>query len=35
MRERLGGEWTSAIEHALASGAVEFDDRGQLKLTAE
>ena len=31
MRERLGGEWASAIEHGLASGALEFDDQGHLK----
>ena len=31
MRERLGSEWPNAIEHGLATGALEFDDQGQLK----
>ena len=35
MRERLGTEWTSAIEHTLAAGAAEFDDRGRLRFSVE
>ncbi len=35
MRERLGTEWTSAIEHALASGAAEFDRGGRLRFSVE
>ena len=31
MRERLGREWPAAIEHGLARGALEFDERGQLR----
>jgi SAM-dependent methyltransferase len=35
MRQRLGGEWAGAIEHGLASGALEFDDQGQLRFAVE
>jgi len=35
MRPRLGSHWTAAIEHGLAAGAVAFDDRGQLRFSAE
>jgi SAM-dependent methyltransferase len=35
MRQRLGGEWTGAIEHGLASGALEFDEQGQLRFAVE
>jgi SAM-dependent methyltransferase len=34
-RQRLSGEWGGAIEHGLASGALEFDDQGQLKFAVE
>jgi SAM-dependent methyltransferase len=35
MRERLGGQWAGAIEHGLASGALEFDEQGQLRFAVE
>jgi SAM-dependent methyltransferase len=35
MRPRLGEEWAGAIEHGLASGALEFDDQGQLRFAVE
>jgi SAM-dependent methyltransferase len=35
MRQRLGGAWTGAIEHGLASGALDFDEQGQLKFAVE
>jgi SAM-dependent methyltransferase len=35
MRDRLGSEWAAAIEHGLASGALEFDEQGQLKFAVE
>jgi SAM-dependent methyltransferase len=35
MRQRLGGEWADAIEHGLESGALEFDDQGQLRFAVE
>ena len=35
MRQRLGGEWTNAVEHGLESGALEFDERGQLRFAVE
>jgi SAM-dependent methyltransferase len=35
MRERLGSEWPLAIERGLARGALEFDERGQLRFAAE
>jgi SAM-dependent methyltransferase len=31
MRQRLGAEWTNAVEHGLESGVLEFDERGQLR----
>lgn len=34
-RQRLGREWGGAIEHGLASGALEFDEQGQLKFAVE
>jgi SAM-dependent methyltransferase len=35
MRQRLGAEWTTAVEHGLESGALEFDERGQLRFAVE
>ena len=35
MRQRLGGQWAEAIEHGLERGALEFDDRGQLRFTVK
>jgi len=35
VRQRLGDEWTGAIEHGLASGALEFDEQGQLRFAVE
>jgi hypothetical protein len=35
MRQRLGGQWADAIEHGLERGALEFDDRGQLRFTVK
>jgi len=35
MRQRLGGEWTNAVEHGLESGTLEFDERGQLRFAVE
>jgi SAM-dependent methyltransferase len=34
-RERLGSEWPLAIERGLARGALEFDEKGQLRFAAE
>lgn len=34
-RQRLGGQWSGAIEHGLASGTLEFDDHGQLRFATE
>ena len=35
MRARLGDQWTDAIEHSLAAGAVAFDEQGQLRFSAD
>ena len=35
MRQRLAGDWAGAIEHGLASGTLEFDDKGQLHFAVE
>ena len=34
MRGRLSGEWPDVVRHAVASGAAEFDERGQLRIVA-
>ena len=34
-RERLGSEWPLAIERGLARGALEFDEKGQLRFASE
>jgi hypothetical protein len=31
-RARLAGEWSDVVRHAVASGAAEFDERGQLRI---
>ncbi len=33
-RGRLAGEWPDVVRHAVASGAAEFDERGQLRIVA-
>ena len=33
-RARLAGEWPDVVRHAVASGAAEFDERGQLRIVA-
>ena len=33
-RARLAGEWPDIVRHAVASGAAEFDERGQLRIVA-
>ena len=33
-RARLAGEWSDVVRHAVASGAAEFDERGQLRIVA-
>ena len=33
-RGRLAGEWSDVVQHAVASGAAEFDERGQLRIVA-
>ena len=33
-RARLAGEWRDVVQHAVASGAAEFDERGQLRIVA-
>jgi SAM-dependent methyltransferase len=33
-RARLAGEWPEVVRHAVASGAAEFDERGQLRIVA-
>ena len=33
-RGRLAGEWPEVVRHAVASGAAEFDERGQLRIVA-
>ena len=35
MRPRMGAEWSGAIEHGLAAGALEFDNRGQLRFSVD
>jgi SAM-dependent methyltransferase len=35
MRQRVAGEWSSAIEHGLAAGALDFDDKGQLRFAVD
>jgi hypothetical protein len=33
-RGRLAAEWPHVVRHAVASGAAEFDERGQLRIVA-
>jgi SAM-dependent methyltransferase len=33
-RARLAGEWPDVVQHAVATGAAEFDERGQLRIVA-
>jgi SAM-dependent methyltransferase len=33
-RARLAGEWSGVVRHAVATGAAEFDERGQLRIVA-
>ena len=35
VRQRVGGEWRSAIEHGLAAGALDFDEKGQLRFAVD
>jgi hypothetical protein len=34
VRARLATEWPDVVQHAVASGAAEFDERGQLRIVA-
>ncbi|MEQ1908690.1 MAG: class I SAM-dependent methyltransferase [Vicinamibacterales bacterium] len=35
MRKRIAGEWSGAIEQGLGDGALDFDDKGQLKVVVD
>ncbi|MEQ1761312.1 MAG: class I SAM-dependent methyltransferase [Vicinamibacterales bacterium] len=35
LRARVAAEWPAIVEHAIATGAAEFDDRGQLRVVAQ